>query len=549
MSGKYQEMLITKIKQTTQEWKIAGSVTENELYRFLHGLKGTAGTVGMTDVSEQAEESLNRLEENGIKVFQEAEWKLLLPSFEEPDGFGDENIAGIREVAGMRDDETAVTAAAVATDVPFILIIEQDTDFITKMKTFLEEHQFQVLTAVTAAKGLELYYDMSPDLLIVSMDIPDMNGLTVINQMMKKARKDLTPIILVSSHITDEKRIAAYNLGVLDFIGKPLNENVIVPFIKNRIFQRNTILSQIRNDFLTGALKRDCLDHELQKATRRSGEIEKKSSVLSMLDLDHFKNINDTYGHPKGDEVLQLFAKMFLAQKRPEDKLIRYGGEEFAVIFPDTSYKEAEERIQAFREAFSSYEFASDKGSFHVTFSAGLLEWSGAIHPKEMLESADKALYYAKEQGRNCSIRYDEVVRMKMNEEQLVLIVVDDDELVREMLKDHFEKRGKLGSRSIKVHTFSNGIDFLEGGWYEPGRKYMVLLDGMMPKMDGIEVLVNLREKYGNKNLLISMLTARQGDNEVERALSLGADDYMIKPFNVREVASRIDRMMERVFA
>ncbi|WP_404406083.1 diguanylate cyclase [Jeotgalibacillus malaysiensis] len=309
------------------------------------------------------------------------------------------------------------------------------------------------------------------------------------------------------------------------------------------------LLGQIRNDFLTGALKRDCLDNEVLHITKRIADGEMDSAVFAMIDLDHFKQVNDSYGHPAGDEVLKAFAKIIMDTKDPGDRLIRFGGEEFSVIFPDTTYEEAEKKIQLWRESFNQYVFTAGEQEFNVQFSAGLHEWHSAVHVKEILDCADKSLYFAKENGRNCTVRYSEVVRLQLATEQMMLIVVDDDELVREMLKDHFERRGKVGGRAVDIKTYANGVDFLQGDWYVAGKKYMILLDGMMPKMDGIEVLAKLRESYGTRNILVSMLTARQGDQEVERALGLGADDYMVKPFNVREVASRIDRMMERMFS
>ncbi|MDZ5710858.1 GGDEF domain-containing response regulator [Jeotgalibacillus haloalkalitolerans] len=542
MSTKYQEMLNKRIEQTVMEWSAKHAVTEDECYRFFHGLKGTAGTIGLTALSDQAEKALAELEEDGTRILTGEEWRKFF-AHDQIKAFTQEaaTIEQLEEIQGELDDQPE--------SVPFILMIEKDVEFIKRMKGFLEENAFQVITTMTLSKGLEHYYDLSPDLLIVDLDLLSEGEELLISEMMKKARKDLTPIILVSGELTDEKRIAAYEMGVLDVIGKPINENIIIPFLRNRIFQRNMLLGQIRNDFLTGALKRDCLEHEVLQVTKKMLEGETGSAVFAMVDLDHFKQVNDTYGHPAGDEVLRTFAKIILETKDPADRLIRFGGEEFSVVFPESTYEEAEKKIQNWREAFNQHVFSSGEQEFNVQFSAGLNEWHGAVHIKEILECADKSLYYAKENGRNCTVRYSEVIKLQLATEQMVLIVVDDDELVREMLKDHFERRGKVGGRSVDVKTYANGVDFLQGDWYTAGKKYMILLDGMMPKMDGIEVLAKLREAYGTRNILVSMLTARQGDQEVERALGLGADDYMVKPFNVREVASRIDRMMERMFS
>ncbi|MFB1081742.1 diguanylate cyclase [Jeotgalibacillus sp. JSM ZJ347] len=542
MSTKYQEMLNKRIEQTVREWSAKDAVTEDECYRFFHGLKGTAGTIGLTELSNQAERALSELKEDSMRVLSGNEWRKF---FSIPQT---ETIVQQAATIDRLEEDLQREEDYQYEDIPFILMIEKDVEFLKRMKGFLEEHEFQVITAVTLTKGLEHYYDLSPDLLIVDLGLLSEGEDPLISEMMKKARKDLTPIVLVSGELTDEKRIAAYETGVLDVIGKPINENIIIPFLKNRMFQRNMLLRQIRNDFLTGALKRDCLDQEVLKVTKKMVDGDMSSAVFAMVDLDHFKQVNDSYGHPAGDEVLKAFANIILETKDPGDRLIRFGGEEFSVILPDTTYQEAEKKMQNWRETFNQQVFTAGEQEFNVQFSAGLMEWHQTVHVKEIIECADKSLYFAKEKGRNCTVRYTEVIQMQLAAEQMMLIVVDDDELVREMLKDHFERRGKVGGRSVSVRTYSNGVDFLQDDWYVPGKKYMILLDGMMPKMDGIEVLAKLRELYGTKNILVSMLTARQGDQEVERALGLGADDYMVKPFNVREVASRIDRMMERMF-
>ena len=120
-----------------------------------------------------------------------------------------------------------------------------------------------------------------------------------------------------------------------------------------------------------------------------------------MIDIDHFKKINDTYGHPLGDEVLKQIDNLFLVYLRNQDIIGRYGGEEFIIILPGTSKENAKKICDDLRQQFSSYSFTHNKESFSATFSAGISYTVGEDCPKDLIAEADEALYQAKANGRN----------------------------------------------------------------------------------------------------------------------------------------------------
>lgn len=181
------------------------------------------------------------------------------------------------------------------------------------------------------------------------------------------------------------------------------------------------ILTDSERDTLTGLLNRKAFDTHLAEliADSRNAELQLDPSEerrnrtehdclwLGVLDIDHFKSVNDTFGHLYGDEVLMLFANMMQKSFRISDLLFRYGGEEFIVILAPTSAENAEMVFERFRKTLEEYEFPQVK---RITTSIGIAPVEEHVHPYLVVEHADKALYFAKENGRNQIAQYQQLL-------------------------------------------------------------------------------------------------------------------------------------------
>lgn len=170
--------------------------------------------------------------------------------------------------------------------------------------------------------------------------------------------------------------------------------------------QRLEIRKLANYDHLTGLYNRRQFDSRLEEEMVRTRRYEKRLSVM-VIDLDHFKEVNDTHGHQAGDDVLEEIGTIIQEEIRRNDLACRYGGEEFCVALIETGIEKAEEIAQRLREELARSTFRANGAEFQVTCSVGLVEFKNEEDYTDLLKQADQALYDAKEQGRNCVVRQE----------------------------------------------------------------------------------------------------------------------------------------------
>ncbi|WP_150275860.1 diguanylate cyclase [Paenibacillus tepidiphilus] len=534
---KYKALVEQRTRQTLATWARQPSVEEKEIYRFLHNLKGTAGTVGLEQVEELAGRALPYFTDDSHRPWTEAEWGgYLYPLLE---WFNDSAaeapvVPPLTRVPGGRPQYE-------------VLIIEDDVELVAFLRESLEKENYYVSIALSAERGLKLFYENKPDMLLLDIMLPDKSGIDVLQQIVEKSKKEHIPILIISGEHSKELQMHAYSLGVMDYMRKPVDIELLLVLIRNRFELKREWQEAIVIDELTGAFNRKYFNQTLKRLFsdfQRTG----RRFTLALFDLDFFKQINDTYGHLVGDEVLQRFAETVKQSIRVEDTFCRYGGEEFALFMPHTDAHAAVQVIERIQGRFAESGFRAKNEAFAVTFSCGLAEVNESLPDADkLIEEADQALYVSKNRGRNRTTVYDERLPGAKEAQPLHVIVVDDDALIREVVTRGFAGWQPAGGKVATVSSYPDGSRFLEADWYTPGEKYVILLDGIMPEMDGLVVLEKLRAGYKTADILVIMLTGRLDQRDIIHALQLGADDYVIKPFNMPELLIRIERLVSRV--
>jgi diguanylate cyclase (GGDEF)-like protein len=190
------------------------------------------------------------------------------------------------------------------------------------------------------------------------------------------------------------------SLGGDDFLTKPIRPEHLVSSVSSRIERSRLLRSFMVRDSLTGLLNHTAIKDQLEREVARA---KRQGMPLSfaMIDIDRFKRVNDTYGHPVGDRVIKSLSRLLKQRLRANDVVGRYGGEEFAVIMVDTDGSAALKVLEGIREAFSCLRQVADGNEFFVTFSGGVADVADFDDAIKLGDSADKALYEAKHAGRN----------------------------------------------------------------------------------------------------------------------------------------------------
>jgi len=243
--------------------------------------------------------------------------------------------------------------------------------------------------------------------------MPELDGPGVCREIRKRQEQSYVYMVLLTSKESKEDVVAGLESGADDYLTKPfdpeelkarLRTGLRILDLEDRLVEaREEMRFQASHDALTALLNRgvimDLLGRELARSRREQG-----STAILMCDLDHFKNVNDTYGHPAGDDVLKETAKRLLASVRSYDFVGRYGGEEFMIVLNNCNPAFALARAEEIRKSIGQKPMPSSSGPIPLTMSLGLLisqDW-GYRPMEELLQEADAALYSAKAAGRNC---------------------------------------------------------------------------------------------------------------------------------------------------
>ncbi|WP_282034722.1 diguanylate cyclase [Metabacillus indicus] len=537
---KYKQRLLKKIREQIDSWYgYQHAVEQDEVIRFLHSLAGTAPTIGMEQVGKAAAAQLHLAEKRKRDAWRLSELQNLLFPL----------ISACYE-AEMEIEEGTVPnrETIISSGDELILLIDDDITLLMYLKEELELNGYTAAVFTDSDRAMKAYYDLAPDCVVIDRHMKQENGFEVVVQLKELMQKKYVPAIMISADASKETRLDSYRYGADDFILKPFDLEEFSVRVRRQIERKKQLEELIVVDELTKVYNRKFLNPAYTRLAARMKR-EGSSFTLAMLDLDYFKNINDTYGHLEGDEVLRSFSQCLRDNLRNSDTVIRYGGEEFIVLLPNAGQKEAMEVIGRIKESFSGQVFKRpDATSYSCTFSAGLM----AVPPEQsmsaehVIECADAALYQAKKNGRNAIMIYHSTVTEPVKK-VLNAAIVDDDPIIRTILEDVFRKSPLLDQYCLNIGLYADGMEFLEAHPFSKMENHFVVLDGMMPKMDGTEVLQKIRALPNQHLFTVMMLTSRKSGRDTARALQLGADDYMTKPFRLEELENRLYHLAKRM--
>jgi two-component system cell cycle response regulator len=293
-----------------------------------------------------------------------------------------------------------------------VLIVEDNNDIREMVSLMVGSMGYRTYTASTGKEGLIQLRAQVPDIVLLDLMMPEMDGFEFCRVIQADPTLPPPHIIITSAKDALEDKVKGLELGAADYLTKPFNLTELKARIKagerivryqKMLKEQQALLEQLaREDKLTGLCNRRHFEERAQEECLRAQRYHHSLSFL-MGDLDHFKQINDRYGHAYGDTVLKQVGQTLLLHCRTSDVVARYGGEEFACLLFETNSEDAERVAERLCAAVRELSFTHPSGPFRVTISFGVASLSDQQTQDlaELLEEADKALYSAKHKGRN----------------------------------------------------------------------------------------------------------------------------------------------------
>jgi diguanylate cyclase (GGDEF)-like protein len=360
---------------------LAGDVSVLE--RLFHTLAGTAGTFGFSDICELA----RRGEDN----------------FADADAAAS-TLAELRAAVGEVPEAVPVInpqpLQLVVQPAARILCLEDDPDQAGYIAAILAGANYETMVAHDASEFEPVLTRFRPDLLLLDVALPEGSGLALAASVRRMEAHAALPIVFLTGRGSMQSRLDGIRAGGDDYLVKPVDRDLLLATIAGRLERARSVRTLIERDGLTQAATRSSFVRSLASAVEEHS-FSGRDHCLVMMDIDHFKNINDRYGHVVGDRVLSLFGRFLRSNVRVDDVVGRCGGEEFGILLAGIVQTECRTLIERLMERFGRIPHSARKGErFYVNFSAGVAGLEEGDTAETWRQRADDALYAAKRGGR-----------------------------------------------------------------------------------------------------------------------------------------------------
>lgn len=281
-------------------------------------------------------------------------------------------------------------------DITLFLLLDETAHSTSNIQNYLELSEFNLHKFTDIKRLLDELNEQSVDAIIVTPEAACHNSLPISLVIKQQSTQAHVPVIYIHNESLHKAQISLINTCIDDRCDTGLFKESLLKHIEQSVVLKN-LISQ---DRLTGLYTHSFFLNKIKLQLKKSADTE---MTLVMLDIDHFKKVNDKYGHQVGDYVIQNLSLYLKQNLRYDDPIGRYGGEEFAVLL-NVDENQAFNIMDKIRKGFSEFEHSHSQ-KFKVSFSCGLAPWRGQS-VKKLVKCADKALYQAKKNGRNCCVIY-----------------------------------------------------------------------------------------------------------------------------------------------
>lgn len=417
-SAQMLENLGRALKYLTEDLTRKDTLTE---IRFLlHKLTGSGGTYGfnsISDIARRGEDVVTRIEQGEIPLLPDT-LATLMEDVDEMERIVKDGIARLQSEEPPAEELPTPARDETERPRPKVLCVDDDEDINNLVSRYMQRAGYEMETAVSGEEAMQKLVEFSPDMILLDIQLPDIDGVELMIKMRNRSMSRLVPIVFITSRTDIGDRVRGLTTGGDDYITKPFYPEELVARVGALLERINIMKELAEKDGLTGLFNHRHFQERLREEIsrwKRHGRV----FSLALLDLDYFKRINDTRGHLVGDHVLREIASFLRRQLRNMDVVCRYGGEEFTIIFPETADNEASIVMKRLYDRARHWALRVPKleEPIKITFSAGIVTCpEDGDDPEVLISRADRAMYLAKKLGRNRYIHYRNIEKLRLEE-------------------------------------------------------------------------------------------------------------------------------------
>ncbi|GAB6171913.1 hypothetical protein JCM15765_13910 [Paradesulfitobacterium aromaticivorans] len=502
--------------------------TAERLERFFHTLHGSAATLEVTSLAELAaeyEEYIDKTKESkdlSEKILVKLLKGLALTHRSLEQLHGQNPMAqGIAEGAKQAKEDIQKEDYKAT-----ILLIGSDNALNEQLeKSFFEQGyslfvgNFQVTKSTMKEEKIDL----------VLLDVRKSQNDVMEHIAKVHEEQGEVPILFIAPHSVPEDKIKALKAGVEDYIPEPFTIEQLITRI-NLALKGCHLPNVPYVDSLTDTYTIEYLEKQLKvRASQEQGY-----ASLTLIDLSWIKEINESLGYSSGDVVLKEFIRKLQDKLEENNEVYRLTGLEFAILLPDQNTEQTAEKLQKIKSDIGTMKFRH-RGTdipLRPSFTSGIVmfAYEDNFPLTSILERARQALNLARSTGQEIVVYNDSLRRKKK-----ILLVEDTDFIV-------YYVQGKLQTMNIEVHNAKDGEEGVRKAQIE--RPDLMIIDLMLPKMDGFEVCRQIKANPKTRDIKIIIMSARKSKEDVLRCFNLGIDDYIVKPFALEDLEQRIKRLL-----
>jgi diguanylate cyclase (GGDEF)-like protein len=420
-------------------------------------------------------------------------------------------------------------------DLPGILIVEHDSQMCRLLETILSGSDRETIAVGTAGEALAILEARAFSLIILDLSLPDTDGRNFLMILRERSATAGIPVIVLSGITGPQPKTECFALGADAYFEKPLAPEVLKAAVSARLHRSVEHLQEARQDALTGLPNRAAFREGFQRILAMAERMQ-EPTTLALLDFDMLKRINDFLGHVTGDAALRHAARAFSDALRRSDFLARWGGDEFALLLPNTEVTGARSALEKMFATLASKPFRTQDGRpVPLSFSAGLVPVLPDAGVERTISEADRYLFLAKTSGRARMV--SEADGMTAPIQKILLAEAD--------LRTGDMAAESLGREGFEVVRCRDGNTAVHAALAVPCALWIMNVN--QETAPGRGLLAELRAVWRGQRVPVLMLAFLGADQALSRGFQAGADDYLVAPFTQYELMIRVRKLLRKM--